>query len=137
VENLLLPVPISRHAWRIGRVYQAFPALYERRNARASNLSGGEQRMLAFARVLRMGASLLLCDEPTAGLSPLFVARVGDIIRGAKEHGTTVLLVEQNLRFATTIADRHYLLSEGRIVDALDNTEVRARVHELLAHLGL
>jgi branched-chain amino acid transport system ATP-binding protein len=136
-ENLRLPAPVSRHGWRIERLYDAFPALYDRRNSRASTLSGGEQRMLAFARVLRMGASLLLCDEPTAGLAPLFVSRIGDIIRDVRDHGTTVLLVEQNLRFAATVADRHYLLSEGRIVDALDNTEVRARVHELLVHLGL
>jgi branched-chain amino acid transport system ATP-binding protein len=93
--------------------------------------------MLALARVLRTGARLLLCDEPTEGLSPLLVRRVGEILREAKAHGVTVLLVEQNLHFATTVADRHYLLAEGRIVDALDNSEVHAREHELLAYLGI
>ena len=136
-ENLQLPVPRSHVGWPIGRVYDAFPALYRRRNSPASQLSGGEQRMLALARVLLMGAQMLLCDEPTAGLSPLYVARIGEILRDAKNQGITVLMVEQNIRFAATVADRHYLLAEGRIVDALDNSEVRVRVHELLAHLGI
>jgi len=93
--------------------------------------------MLALARVLRTGARLLLCDEPTEGLSPLLMAQVGEIIRHIKDTGGTVLLVEQNLRFAATVADRHYLLAEGRIVDALDNSEVQARFYELLDHLGI
>ena len=93
--------------------------------------------MLALARVLRMGARLLLCDEPTEGLSPLLVQQIGDILREAKQHGVTVLLVEQNLHFATTVADRHYLLAEGRVAESLDNAEVRAREHELLAYLGI
>jgi branched-chain amino acid transport system ATP-binding protein len=118
-------------------VYDAFPPLYQRRNAPATTLSGGELQMLALARVLRTGARLLLCDEPTEGLSPLLVGRVGEILREAKAHGVTVLLVEQNLHFATTVADRHYLLAEGRIVEALDNSEVHAREHELLAYLGI
>jgi branched-chain amino acid transport system ATP-binding protein len=114
-----------------------FPVLYARRNSPATRLSGGEQRMLALARVLRTGARLLLCDEPTEGLSPLLMAQVGEIIRHIKDTGGTVLLVEQNLRFAATVADRHYLLAEGRIVDALDNSEVQARFYELLDHLGI
>jgi branched-chain amino acid transport system ATP-binding protein len=137
LENLTLPLRVGRHAWSIDRVFRSFPVLAARRHARASTLSGGEQRLLALARVLRTGSRLLLCDEPTEGLSPLLVAQVGDILRYAKERGATVLLVEQNLRFATTVADRHYILAEGRVVDALDNSEVRARVHELLRHLGL
>jgi branched-chain amino acid transport system ATP-binding protein len=136
-ENLSLPLRVSRHGWSIEKVFRAFPGLEARRNSPASRLSGGEQRILALARVLRTGARVLLCDEPTEGLSPLLVAQVGDILRNAKAHGATVLLVEQNLRFATTVADRHYMLAEGRIVDALDNSEVRVRVHELLRHLGI
>ena len=93
--------------------------------------------MLALARVLRMGSSVVLCDEPTEGLGPLVRAQVGAILREAKASGITVLLVEQDLRFATTVADRHYVLAEGRIVDALDNTEVRSRERELLNYLGL
>jgi len=128
---------VGPRAWSTARVYEAFPALYERRNSPATKLSGGEQQMLALARVLRMGAELLLCDEPTEGLSPLLVQRVGEMLRQAKEHGLTVLLVEQNLHFATTVADRHYLLAEGRVAEELDNADVRSRESELLAYLGI
>jgi branched-chain amino acid transport system ATP-binding protein len=93
--------------------------------------------MLALARVLRAGARVLLCDEPTEGLAPVIVQQIGEILRGAKEYGVSVLLVEQNLRFAATIADRHYLLAQGRIVEALNNADVRQREGELLAYLGL
>jgi branched-chain amino acid transport system ATP-binding protein len=119
------------------RTYEQFPRLAERRKQLAGTMSGGEQQMLALARVLRMGARLLLCDEPTEGLSPLLVTQVGDILRRAKGQGLTVLLVEQNLRFATTVADRHYLLAEGRVVEELANDQVREREHELLAYLGI
>jgi branched-chain amino acid transport system ATP-binding protein len=93
--------------------------------------------MLALARVLRTGARLLLCDEPTEGLSPLLVEQVGGILREAKRDGIAVLLVEQNLRFATTVADRHYLLAEGRIVESLDNDQVKEREGQLLQYLGI
>ncbi|HEX6967822.1 MAG TPA: ABC transporter ATP-binding protein [Micromonosporaceae bacterium] len=136
-ENLTLPPVVGPQPWPLERVYETFPALYERRASPATTLSGGEQQMLALARVLRMGARLLLCDEPTEGLSPLLVQQVGDIIRQAKQHGVTVLLVEQNLHFATGVADRHYLLAEGRIVESMDNAEVRARDRELLTYLGI
>jgi branched-chain amino acid transport system ATP-binding protein len=136
-ECLALPPRSGPTAWSLSTVYDAFPALYQRRHAPSTTLSGGELQMLALARVLRTGARLLLCDEPTEGLSPLLVGRVGEILREAKAHGVTVLLVEQNLHFATTVADRHYLLAEGRIVEALDNSEVHAREHELLAYLGI
>ncbi|HET8659972.1 MAG TPA: ABC transporter ATP-binding protein [Micromonosporaceae bacterium] len=136
-ENLTLPPAVGPRPWSLEQVYDAFPALHARRGFAASKLSGGEQQMLALARVLRMGARLLLCDEPTEGLSPLLVAGVGEILRRAKEHGVTVLLVEQNLHFATTVADRHYLLAEGRLAQALDNSEVRQRERELLAYLGI
>jgi branched-chain amino acid transport system ATP-binding protein len=136
-ENLTLPPRVGPDPWPLARVYEAFPALYARRDSAATTLSGGEQQMLALARVLRMGARLLLCDEPTEGLSPLLVQQVGDLLREAKQHGLTVLLVEQNLHFATGVADRHYLLAEGRIAEAMDNSEVRSRERELLAYLGI
>ena len=136
-EHLTLPPVVGPDPWTLEQVHEAFPALYARRASPATKLSGGEQQMLALARVLRMGARVLLCDEPTEGLSPLLVQQVGQILRRAKEHGVTVLLVEQNLHFATTVADRHYLLAEGRIVGAFDNTDIRSREAELLAHLGI
>jgi branched-chain amino acid transport system ATP-binding protein len=136
-EHLALPPVVGPRPWGLDEIHEAFPNLYERRNSPATKLSGGEQQMLALARVLRMGATVLLCDEPTEGLSPLLVRRVGEILAKARDHGVTVLLVEQNLRFATTIADRHYLLAEGRIAGTFDNADVRAREAEFLAHLGI
>ncbi|BCJ74099.1 ABC transporter ATP-binding protein [Catellatospora sp. IY07-71] len=136
-ETLTLPPVVGPDPWPLERVYEAFPHLHARRNAPSTTLSGGEQQMLALARVLRMGARLLLCDEPTEGLSPLLVAQVGDILRQAKQYGVAVLLVEQNLHFATTVADRHHLLAEGRVVESLENSEVAAREQDLLAYLGI
>ncbi|GGV06174.1 ABC transporter ATP-binding protein [Actinomadura cremea] len=141
-ENLLLPPAQSAkgkgpEAWPLERVYETFPRLRERRRFPGTKLSGGEQQMLALARVLRTGARLLLCDEPTEGLSPLIVAQIGDILREVKAAGVTVLLIEQNVHFAATVADRHHLLAEGRIVQSMDNDEVRARESELLQYLGI
>jgi len=136
-EHLRLPRPTGPDAWPLSRVYEAFPVLQARRRFPGTTLSGGEQQMLALARVLRAGARLLLCDEPTEGLSPLLVQQIGDILRAAKAHGVTVLLIEQNLHFATSVADRHYLLAQGRVVEVLDNAEVKRREHELLAYLGI
>jgi branched-chain amino acid transport system ATP-binding protein len=136
-ESLMLPPVVGPQPWAMEKVYETFPALYQRRNSPSTKLSGGEQQMLALARVLRMGARLLLCDEPTEGLSPLLVQQVGEILRTAKEHGVTVLLVEQNVHFAATVADRHYLLADGRIAESLDNSQVRSRERELLAYLGV
>ncbi|MFF4351243.1 ABC transporter ATP-binding protein [Streptomyces sp. NPDC001530] len=136
-ENLTLPPAAPRSAWPLTRIYDAFPVLAARRRFPGGKLSGGEQQMLALARVLRAGARVLLCDEPTEGLAPVIVQQIGEILRGAKDHGVSVLLVEQNLRFAATVADRHYLLAQGRIVESLDNADVRRREGELLAYLGL
>jgi branched-chain amino acid transport system ATP-binding protein len=136
-ENLVLPPVVGANPWSLERIYAAFPVLKERRTFPGTKLSGGEQQMLAIARVLRMGARLLLCDEPTEGLSPLLVRQIGDILREVKRHGVTVLLIEQNVHFASTVADRHYLLAQGRVVEALDNTEVKQREHELLEYLGI
>jgi branched-chain amino acid transport system ATP-binding protein len=136
-ENLTLPPVLGPQAWSLDRVYDSFPVLKERRRFPGTNLSGGEQQMLAIARVLRMGARLLVCDEPTEGLSPLLVQQIGAILREAKQHGTTVLLVEQNLHFASTVADRHYLLAQGEVAAAMNNSEVKAREGELLEYLGI
>jgi len=136
-EHLSLPPVVSSNAWSVERIYETFPALSERRRSPGSRLSGGEQQMLAIARVLRTGARLLICDEPTEGLSPRLVEQIGDIVREVVAAGITVLLVEQNLHFAATVADRHYLLAEGRVVDELKNAEVRDREGDLLEHLGI
>jgi branched-chain amino acid transport system ATP-binding protein len=136
-ENLLLPPKVSDRAWTLERIYEEFPLLAERRKAPGTTLSGGEQQMLAIARVLRTGARLLLMDEPSEGLAPVVVARIGAIIREIKAAGVAVLLIEQNVKFAATVADRHYLLSQGRIATALDNSEFRRREGELLEHLGI
>jgi branched-chain amino acid transport system ATP-binding protein len=136
-ENLTLPPVVSDKAWSMDRVYEAFPVLSDRRRAPGTTLSGGEQQMLAIARVLRMGSRMLLLDEPTEGLAPVIVTHIGEIIRTIKANGVTVLLVEQNVKFAATVADRHYLLAQGAVVEALDNDEFAAREHELLEHLGI
>jgi branched-chain amino acid transport system ATP-binding protein len=140
-ENLTLPPVISArgeaNGWTLEQIYDSFPVLEERRSFPGTSLSGGEQQMLAIARVLRMGARLLLCDEPTEGLSPLLVQQIGETLREVKARGVTVLLIEQNLRFATTVADRHYLLAQGEIVQQLANSEVMEREHELLDYLGV
>jgi branched-chain amino acid transport system ATP-binding protein len=136
-ENLTLPPVTGPAGWPLDRVYEAFPALHRRRSAPGTTLSGGEQQMLAIARVLRSGARLLLCDEPTEGLAPLLVRQVGEVLAEVRRQGGTVLLVEQNVHFAATIADRHYLLAQGRVVEAMDNAAVRHREHELLEYLGI
>lgn len=136
-ENLLLPPIVHPDAWSIDRVYDAFPVLAERRASMGTQLSGGEQQMLAIARVLRMGSRLLLLDEPSEGLAPVIVQRIAEIIREVKANGVAVLLVEQNVKFAQAVADRHYLLAQGRIVEQLDNAEFQAREGELLEHLGI
>jgi len=136
-ENLTLPPTVGPDAWSLEKVYETFPVLADRRRQAGTHLSGGEQQMLSVARVLRMGARLLLADEPTEGLSPLLVQQIGDIIRTVKAHGVTVLLIEQNIHFAATVADRHHLISEGRVVESLENAEVKQREHELLSYLGI
>ncbi len=137
LEHLRLPPVVGDQAWSLDRVFEAFPVLRERAATPGSKLSGGEQQILAVARVLRMGARMLLMDEPTEGLAPIIVRRVGEILGDIKGHGLTVLLVEQNLRFATMVADRHYLIVNGRTVSALSNQEAAQQEQELLAHLGV
>ncbi len=136
-ENLTLPPTVGPDPWSLDRVYEFFPRLKERRRHPGTKLSGGEQQMLSIARVLRMGARLLLLDEPTEGLAPVLVQQIGAALNEVKSQGMTVLLIEQNLHFATTVADRHYLLNQGQIVEALENGEVRAREDQLLQYLGV
>ena len=136
-ENLLLPPVVHETAWTLERVYASFPVLRERKDFPGTKLSGGEQQMLAIARVLRMGARVLLLDEPSEGLAPVIVQRIGEIVRDITGQGVAVLLVEQNVTFASTVADRHVLLAQGRVVDRLDNEEFAQRKGELLEHLGM
>ncbi|GAC1441989.1 MAG: ABC transporter ATP-binding protein [Vulcanimicrobiaceae bacterium] len=136
-ENLALPPVVGDGAWSLERIYGLFPILRERGRAMGTTLSGGEQQMLAIARVLRSGSKLILLDEPTEGLAPVIVDAIGDLILEIKASGVTILLVEQNLRFATRVADRHYLMVHGRIAETMTNAEVVARESDLLAHLGV
>ena len=136
-ENLLLPPQIGPTHWPIDRVYSAFPVLKERRRHPGTKLSGGEQQALAIARALRMGARVVLLDEPTEGLAPVLVQQLRDMLLEAKRDGLTMLLVEQNLRFAMAVADRHYLLAEGSVVQTLGASEIAVREHALLRHLGV
>ena len=136
-ENLTLPPVVSSDAWPLERIYGLFPILKERGKAGGTTLSGGEQQMLAIARVLRIGSRLILLDEPTEGLAPVIVDAIGELILEIKRAGITVLMVEQNLRFATRVTDRHYVIDRGRVAQVLANSEVIARENELLELLGV
>jgi branched-chain amino acid transport system ATP-binding protein len=134
-ENLLLPPVVQSGGLSVDEIYAMFPNLYERRRSPGTRLSGGEQQMLAMARILRTGARLLLLDEITEGLAPVIVTALGKAIRKLKERGYTIVLVEQNFRFAAPLADRHYVLEHGQVVLTIDRTELEARtdtLHELL-----
>ena len=136
-ENLLLPPVVRPGGMDVDEIYAIFPNLYERRRSQGTKLSGGEQQMLAIGRILRTGASLLLLDEPTEGLAPVIVQQIGDLIRTLKAKGFTVLLVEQNFRFASTIADRHYIVEHGRVVDMFHNAELAQHLGKLHEYLGV
>jgi branched-chain amino acid transport system ATP-binding protein len=136
-ENLTLAPIIGKSGWTVERIFDAFPNLKERAKAGGTTLSGGEQQMLAIARVLRSGARTVLLDEPTEGLAPVIIDRIGELIRAMKADGITVLLVEQNVRFATGVADRHHVIVHGHVEQTLENREVIAREKELLDLLGV
>ena len=119
------------------QIYELFPNLKERRKSQGTKLSGGEQQMLAIGRILRTGARLLLLDEPTEGLAPVIVQQIGRTIGRLKSQGFTILLVEQNFRFASTVADRHYVLENGRVVDMIPNAELDANMKKLHEYLGV
>jgi branched-chain amino acid transport system ATP-binding protein len=136
-ENMLLPPQVKTGGMGLGEIYELFPNLKERRRSQGTKLSGGEQQMLAIGRILRTGATMLLLDEPTEGLAPVIVQRIGEVIRTLKGRGFTILLVEQNFRFAATVADRHYVMEDGRVVDTMAAADVRANVGKLQAYLGV
>lgn len=136
-DNLVLPPIVAEGGMTIDEIYTLFPNLRERGRSPGTKLSGGEQQMLAIARVLRTGASLLLLDEPTEGLAPAVVQRIGSAIDTMKQRGWTVLLVEQNLRFAVKVADRHYVMEHGRIVDVIGQAEVTSKMEQLQRYLGV
>ncbi|HSS85235.1 MAG TPA: ABC transporter ATP-binding protein, partial [Reyranella sp.] len=135
-ENLLLPPVVKPGGMSLAEIYKLFPNLQERRRSQGTKLSGGEQQMLAIGRILRTGANLLLLDEPTEGLAPVIVQRIGEIIRQLKGRGFTILLVEQNFHFAATVADRHYVMEDGRMVDMIASADVEQSIDKLQAYLG-
>jgi len=136
-ENLLLPPVVAPGGMSVDEIYRLFPNLHERRTSAGTQLSGGEQQMLAIARILRSGVKLLLLDEPTEGLAPVIVQRIGEILVDLKKRGMTVLLVEQNFRFAAKVADRFYLMDHGRVLDGFAVADLPARMNQLTETLGV
>ena len=136
-ENLMLPPTIKPGGMDVEAIYTLFPNLKERRKSQGTRLSGGEQQMLAIGRILRTGADFILLDEPTEGLAPVIIQQIGRVVRELKRCGLTILLVEQNFRFAATIADRHYVMEEGTIVDMIPNDQLDANMEKLHGYLGV
>ena len=136
-ENLTLPPIVRPGGLSIDEIFTLFPNLKERRASQGTKLSGGEQQMLAIGRILRTGARLLLLDEPTEGLAPVIVQQIGRTIAQLKARGFTILLVEQNFRFAATVADRHYVVEHGRVIDMVPNSELGANMNKLHEYLGV
>ena len=137
LENLMLPPRVLEGGFTPQQVYELFPHLKERLASQGTKLSGGEQQMLAIGRILRTGARLLLLDEPTEGLAPVIVQQIGRTIARLKQEGFTILLVEQNFRFAQSVADRHYVMENGRVVDHLQNTGLEASMDRIHDYLGV
>lgn len=136
-ENLTLPPRIAAGGMSLDEIYTVFPNLHERRHSPGTRLSGGEQQMLAMARVLRTGATLLLLDEPTEGLAPVIVQRIGEVLRMLRAKGMTILLVEQNFQFARSVADRFLVMEHGRIVEEVSVSEIDTKRHVLQTYLGV
>ena len=136
-ENLLLPPKVLPGGLDLDRIFELFPNLKERLSSQGTKLSGGEQQMLAIGRILRTGARLLLLDEPTEGLAPVIIQQIGKTIGMLKSQGFTILLVEQNFRFAQTVADRYYVMEHGRVVEAFTNSELDANLGKLHDYLGV
>ena len=137
-ENLLLPPQVRTGGLSLDRIFELFPNLKERLgSSQGTNLSGGEQQMLAIARILRTGARLLLLDEPTEGLAPVIIQQIGKTIGTLKQQGFTILLVEQNFRFASTVADRYYVMEHGRVAESFLNSELNANLEKLHEYLGV
>jgi branched-chain amino acid transport system ATP-binding protein len=136
-ENLLLPPIVRSGGLSLDQIFELFPNLKERLNSQGTKLSGGEQQMLAIARILRTGARFLMLDEPTEGLAPVIIQQIGHTIARLKKEGFTILLVEQNFRFASTVADRFYIVEHGKIIDGFANSELQANMGKLHTYLGV
>jgi branched-chain amino acid transport system ATP-binding protein len=136
-ENLLLPPAVRPGGLAVATIFELFPNLKERLRSQGTKLSGGEQQMLAIARILRTGARLLLLDEPTEGLAPVIIQQIGRTIQRLKAEGFTILLVEQNFRFAATLADRHYVVDRGKVIDMIPNAQLEANMGKLHEYLGV
>jgi branched-chain amino acid transport system ATP-binding protein len=136
-ENLLLPPQVKPGGLTLEQIFELFPNLKERLTSQGTKLSGGEQQMLAIGRILRTGARLLLLDEPTEGLAPVIIQQIGKTIARLKDQGFTILLVEQNFRFAATVADRYYVMEHGKIIDTFANSELQANMSKLHQYLGV
>jgi branched-chain amino acid transport system ATP-binding protein len=136
-ENLLLPPQVRDGGLPLSTIFELFPNLKERLSSQGTKLSGGEQQMLAIARILRTGARLLLLDEPTEGLAPVIIQQIGRTIRRLKQEGFTILLVEQNFRFAATVADRHYVVERGKVIDMIPNAQLEQNMTKLHEYLGV
>ena len=136
-ENLMLPPAVAEGGMSLDEIYEMIPNLYERRESPGTKLSGGEQQMLAMARILRTGATILLLDEITEGLAPVIVQKLGQVVTQLREKGFTIILVEQNFRFAAPLADRHYVIEHGQVVEMVKKDELEAKTEILNQYLGV
>ncbi|CAM5219864.1 ABC transporter ATP-binding protein [Bosea thiooxidans] len=136
-ENLMLPPQVRPGGLSLDEIFTLFPNIKERLRSQGTKLSGGEQQMLAIGRILRTGAHLLLLDEPTEGLAPVIIEQIGRTIAKLKQEGFTIILVEQNFRFAQTVADRHYVVEQGKVIDMIPNAELDANIDKLHRYLGV
>jgi branched-chain amino acid transport system ATP-binding protein len=137
-ENLMLPPVVKQSGGlSLDQIFDLFPNLKERLKSQGTKLSGGEQQMLAIARILRTGANFLMLDEPTEGLAPVIIQQIGHTIARLKKEGFTILLVEQNFRFASTVADRYYIVEHGKIIDGFANSELQSNMDKLHTYLGV